>query len=361
MNSATYNRCSIMVKVALFAVPLLALFCVYIIGVAGSSTNSAEPVEAIRRVIVDVDAGPDDAWALFHLLSDPSVRVEAISCVKGNANVTNVARNVLRVLTALGKQSEIPVYLGSNEPLITPEPPSSANGGFFGSDGFSDIEFPDLPDPDMTLLRTSTLNDLNNLIEQYANEITIIQLGPLTNLALLFNVFPETRHRIREVFIMGGNRHGVGNTEKAAEFNFYSDPEAAHIVINKYEGNITVLPWETASRENLVANQTWRFEVLGSASHPVIQILNPVEKKPLGENDNWMPCDLLVAMAFTHPELVTEAKRYRADVELHGWLTRGQLVLDHMNEGQGDMVIIDNMDNERIVQMLVGLANSNTS
>uniref|UniRef100_A0A023ERR1 Putative salivary purine nucleosidase n=1 Tax=Aedes albopictus TaxID=7160 RepID=A0A023ERR1_AEDAL len=358
MNNETYKRCSIMVRIVCFALPLVVLFGVYVFGVTGATTTAAEPsVEAIRRVIVDVDAGPDDAWALFHLLSSPGVRVEAIVCVKGNTNVTNVGRNVLRVLTTLGKEKEIPVYLGSNERLITPEPASDSNGGYFGSDGFSDIDFSNLPDPDMTLLRTSTFNDLNNLIAQYPQEITFIQLGPSTNLALLFKVFPETRHRIREVFIMGGNRHGVGNTEKAAEFNFYSDPEAAHIVINNFAGNITILPWETASRENLVTNQTWRFEVLGNSSHPLLQMLNPVEKKPLGDEDNWMPCDLLVAIAFTHPELVTEIKRYRADVELYGWLTRGQLVLDHMNQGLGNVTIVDNMDSEKILQMLMKSTN----
>ncbi|XP_001649428.2 uncharacterized protein LOC5565084 [Aedes aegypti] len=356
MDRQTYNRCSMTVRIACFAIPLLVLFGVYLFGVTEASTNPAEPsVEAVRRVIVDVDTGPDDAWALFHLLSSPGVRVEAIICVQGNTNVTNVGRNVLRVLTALGKENEIPVYLGSNEQLITPGPKSDS--GYFGSDGFSDIDFPDLPEPDMSLLRSSPLNELNKLTEQHPREITFIQLGPLTNLALLFKVFPESRHRIREVFIMGGNRHGVGNTEKAAEFNFYSDPEAAHIVINNFGGNITILPWETASRENLITNQTWRFEVLGSAAHPLVQMLNPVERKPLGDNDSWMPCDLLVAMAFTHPYLVTETKRYRADVELYGWLTRGQLVLDHMNEGQGSVTIVDNMNREKILQMLLEMVN----
>lgn len=346
-----------MARIALIVLLLAVVFSLYFIG-ATSYTARAEPsVEAVRRVVVDVDAGPDDVWALYHLLSSPGVRVEAISCVKGNTNVTNVGRNVLRLLTVLGKEREIPVYLGSNERLITPEPVADPNGGYFGSDGFSDIEFPDLPEPDLSLLRqTSVFNELNKLIERYPDDLTFIQLGPLTNLALLFKVFPETRHRIRDLFIMGGNRHGVGNTEKAAEFNFYSDPEAAHIVVNNFGGNIKVLPWETASRENLVANQTWRFEFLGSGSHPVLQMLNPVEKKPLGEGDNWMPCDLLVAMAYTNPEIVTETKRYRADVELYGWLTRGQLVLDHMNQGQGNVTIIDNMDHVRIAQMLTDLA-----
>lgn len=174
---------------------------------------------------------------------------------------------------------------------------------------------------------------------------------------------------------MGGNRHGVGNTESAAEFNFYNDPEAAHIVINDYPGNITILPWESSSQENLIFNQvpslndankwkyykfrfmqTWRFDVLGNSSNPVVQILNPVEKNPLGVNDKWMPCDALVPMAFTNPEMVTERKLYRGNVELYGWLTRGQLVLDHMNEGVGNITIIDNMNRTLIMDKLTKLA-----
>ncbi|XP_058445410.1 nucleoside hydrolase-like isoform X2 [Malaya genurostris] len=341
-----------MERVSLFALLLTALALVLVISTNAKSANN---IASIRRVIVDVDAGPDDAWAVYHLLETPDVHIEAISCVRGNTNVTNVGRNVLRILTAVGKESEIPVYLGSNERLITPAPVVDPDSMFFGSDGFSDVIF-EGSHPNMSLLRSDTLSELYKLINLYRYEISYISLGPLTNLALLFKVYPETREWIKDVHIMGGNRHGVGNTQNAAEFNFFGDPEAANIVINNYLGSINILPWETASKDSLVMNQTWRFDVLGKTSNPVVQILNPVERKPLGPEDNWMPCDVLVAMSFTHPELVTERKRYRADVELHGWLTRGQLVLDHANEGTGNVTIIDNMDTAGVVEKLIDLA-----
>lgn len=83
--------------------------------------SSGQSLEQIKRVIVDVDAGPDDAWAVFHLLSTPSVRIEAISCVRGNTNATNVGRNVLRILTALGRENDVTrlscVYRKLQQPL----------------------------------------------------------------------------------------------------------------------------------------------------------------------------------------------------------------------------------------------------
>lgn len=156
---------------------------------------------------------------------------------------------------------------------------------------------------------------------------------------------------------MGGNRHGVGNTESAAEFNFYHDPEGANIVLNNYPGPITILPWETANRENLVMNQTWRFETIASGPpNPVLEILNPAERKALEAGANWLPCDLLVAMAFTHPELVTERQQYPGSVELAGLLTRGQLVLNHRSEGTGHITIVDNMDHFAVQRLIMGLA-----
>lgn len=351
---------SFWLKMSFVMTVLFVVVGVLVVALGTSSAINSQSVESVKRVIVDVDAGPDDAWAVFHLLSTPSVRIEAISCVRGNTNATNVGRNVLRILTALGRQNDVPVYIGSNERLITPAPVVKAEDMYFGSDGFSDIQFGE-PQPDITLLRfDDTLGELYRVVKQYRNDISFVSLGPLTNLALLLKVYPETREWISQVFIMGGNRHGVGNTQNAAEFNFFNDPEAANIVVNNYPGNITILPWETASLDNLVMNQTWRFDVLGKAANPVVQILNPVERKPLGDGDYWMPCDVLVAMAFTHPLLVTESKQYPANVELHGWLTRGQLVLDNAKVGTGNVKIIDNMDTSGVVQILLELAGVST-
>lgn len=87
--------------------------------------------------------------------------------------------------------------------------------------------------------------------EKYPKNVTLFATGPLTNLALAAKVFPEVRDLVKEIYIMGGNIRGVGNASSAAEFNFFWDPEAAHIVLELFNCKKTILPWETCSPDSI--------------------------------------------------------------------------------------------------------------
>lgn len=82
--------------------------------------------------------------------------------------------------------------------------------------------------------------------------ITIISVGPLTNLALAYKMYPEITLQIKDIFIMGGNHLGVGNLTRTAEFNFHADPESAHIVLDKSKCVVTILPWEACLEKNFL-------------------------------------------------------------------------------------------------------------
>lgn len=82
--------------------------------------------------------------------------------------------------------------------------------------------------------------------------ITIISVGPLTNLALAYKMYPGISSQIKDIFIMGGNHLGVGNMTKTAEFNFHADPESAHIVLDNSKCMITILPWEACLEKNFL-------------------------------------------------------------------------------------------------------------
>lgn len=152
---------------------------------------------------------------------------------------------------------------------------------------------------------------------------------------------------------MGGNTQGVGNTTKSAEFNFYNDPEAAHIVLNERSFPINILPWETCLLKTFVVPLHWRLEVVGLQKHKAVKLLNEVEKKQYTKfgYTNWTVCDALVAGAFLFPKCVIRESFWNAEVELYGRVTRGQLVLDHLRTTDHNVRIIEEIDAEQFKQI----------
>ncbi|XP_058816421.1 nucleoside hydrolase-like [Topomyia yanbarensis] len=304
-----------------------------------------------RRVIVDVDVGTDDAWALLLLLKCEkkfNFKVEAISCTHGNTDVNNAARNVLRILAAIGR-TDVPVYKGASEPLITPAAVHEQH--FHGLDGFGDLDF-ELPDESL-IKPEHAVSELFRRVSADPGNISLIFVGPLTNMALCLKMYPEIRNKIRDLFIMGGNRHGVGNVTRAAEFNFWADPEAAHIVFNNVQCPITLLPWETCVSEHKDLSMEWRMNVVGSSANKAVQMLNQVEAKCYKKWMMWMPCDAFLAAVFVKPSIVTHAENFHVDIELSGRLTRGQVVPDHLKSSKDNTRIVDKLDGEQFKLLML--------
>nr|CAI5870300.1 unnamed protein product [Callosobruchus analis] len=203
----------------------------------------------MRRIVVDVDAGVDDYVALLiflHADKRSDVKIEAIICTNGNTTRENVVRNVVRLLELVGR-TDIPVYRGAKEQFILHRKPFIVHQQplhlHHGQDGFGDIEHD--KEPDVSVVKDTPASvALRQLVVSAPNEISVICLGPLTTLALTLKLFTELAHQIKDVWIMGGNIRGVGNITSAAEFNFYMDPEAVHIVLECLKCEIYILPWE---------------------------------------------------------------------------------------------------------------------
>lgn len=202
-----------------------------------------------RNLIVDVDVGCDDAWALFILLKamdNGLCNIVAITCTNGNTTVDNVARNVLRVLQVVGRERDIPVYKGAVKELIS----TKMLDQFHGVDGLSDLQWE--TEPDVGLIRQEhAVNKMYELVRERPKDISIMCLGPLTNLAIALRLFPEMAEQIKGLYLMGGNNQGVGNTTKAAEFNFYLDSEAVSIVLSTVQCPVTILPWEACIERSI--------------------------------------------------------------------------------------------------------------
>ena len=174
------------------------------------------------KVILDVDTGVDDAFAILFASRHPEIELLGITCVDGNTNLVQVVRNTLTVLDA-AEAPDIPVSAGATKPLLGS---SLYAEHVHGSDGLGDIGAKPSqrkvdPRPAVELIR--------DLIESSDEPLTLIPLGPLTNIALFLRAFPKSAAKLKQIVLMGGSA-SEGNATPTAEFNIWHDPEAAGIV-----------------------------------------------------------------------------------------------------------------------------------
>jgi pyrimidine-specific ribonucleoside hydrolase len=178
-----------------------------------------------RPIVIDTDPGLDDAMALLLALRSPELDVRALTIVHGNASVEQCAHNARRVLHVAGR-CDVPVVAGATAPLLRER---LAGWVGHGPDGLGDIAGPACAAVGPT---TSAVRFLVETLAAAAEPVTLVPIGPLTNVALLLAAAPELKPRIREIVAMGGAVFCAGNRTAAAEFNVLADPEAARIVFH---------------------------------------------------------------------------------------------------------------------------------
>lgn len=147
---------------------------------------------------------------------------------------------------------------------------------------------------------------------------------------------------------MGGSHLGVGNVSACAEFNFWSDPEAANIVFSESKCQTYIFPWEPCLEAgNAMPFTDWRIKELAGNSNPFTNLLDPVEIKAYKDIlEYWTPCDNFLACCFIVPKMVQKVKKRHVTVELAGSHTRGQMVIDHINKNEPNAFIIEQIDVE---------------
>lgn len=171
-----------------------------------------------QNIIIDTDPGIDDAMALMLAIKSKKFDILAITTVAGNVGIENTTANTRKILEILG--SNIPVYSGAKKPLKKPQIKAQVHG----DKGLGKLIHNTKPN-----LTKNAIEKLNEILIKNKN-VTIVTLGPLTNIALLIKKYPKSTKRIKKIVMMGGSIDEPGNRSKVAEFNFYFDPHAARIV-----------------------------------------------------------------------------------------------------------------------------------
>jgi len=178
----------------------------------------------LRPLVIDTDPGVDDAIALLVAAASPEVELRAVTTVFGNVSVSQTTENALRIL-ALAGADHIPVATGADRPLVHPQPHRAAH--VHGANGLGGVE---LPSAQRLAEGTPAVRLLADLLHGSSEPVTVCAVGPLTNLALLVATDPAAAARIERLVVMGG-AYGSGNVTPTAEFNVWSDPEAAQRVL----------------------------------------------------------------------------------------------------------------------------------
>ncbi|MBN1680228.1 MAG: nucleoside hydrolase [Anaerolineae bacterium] len=295
------------------------------------------------RLIIDTDAGVDDAQAIMMALTSPGVTVEAITTVTGNVHVDHVYRNVFTVLEIM--QGDAPVYRGADHPLL----PDSwhPEERVHGSDGLG--EYHDRPPTRRQLEDEPAAVALVRLANENPGELTLIALGPLTNIALACKLDPAFPQKIRQFAFMGGTIEARGNTEAlTAEFNVFCDPEAAAIVLSGFPDAL-MLSWETTLRHPFAWDDFDALTAIGTTAARFLRDITAHSHKflrvVLADYGFLLPDPLAMAVTLD-PALILGSERRYVTVELEGRHTRGQTVIDHFGTLRRDpnIMIVTGVD-----------------
>ncbi|WMT42310.1 nucleoside hydrolase [Paenibacillus sp. D2_2] len=284
----------------------------------------------MRKAILDVDTGIDDALGIMLAIRSGELDVLGITTVNGNVSLETATKNTCKILDLIHADPSISVYPGASHPLLR-------NPVFehrvHGQDGLGGA---------LADMHPSGRADLSGfgpdfIIEQarlYPGEVTLIATGPLTNVALALAKRPSLVHELKEIVIMGGAVQTYGNITPVAEYNMYVDPEAAQLVLQAGFPRLTLIGLDVTRRALLTSEH---IDTLGES-----EIANYVRQSTSDymqryfERNGVQACamhDPLAVATAIWPELV-ETTRYYVDVETRSELCDGQTVCDFQNRLQ---------------------------
>lgn len=207
---------------------------------------------------IDCDTGVDDALAITYLSALSHIRIVGVGTVSGNIDAETAAINSANLLEMLGL-TDVPVAVGDRDWLATP-----FDGGapeVHGANGIGNVE---LPNAQREPSAESAVDLLLRLSHEHVGELSVLALGPLTNLARALEIDPEVAGRVKALTVMGGAALAPGNVSAVAEANFIKDPEAARKVLES-GWNMTIAPLDVTMKQRLTRSHLAR---LADSGHP---------------------------------------------------------------------------------------------
>jgi len=272
----------------------------------------------VRRFIIDTDTASDDAVALVMALHYPDVQIEAITVVAGNVPVEQGVQNALYTVELCNKS--VPVYSGLASPLFYPLETAEY---FHGHDGLGDIG---LPLAGRQPANGRAIDVIVETINRYPGQITLVTLGPLTNIAFALLFDSSIAHKVKECIVMGGVGYGIGNITPVAEYNIWVDPQSAKIVFDSGMP-LKMVGWDVSISAATITSTD--EETIRNINTPLAAFCMNIQNTHASVKNRTVLADP-IAMAIALDESIAgETKRLYVGIETQSELCRGQTVVDH--------------------------------
>jgi inosine-uridine nucleoside N-ribohydrolase len=272
-------------------------------------------------IIFDTDPGHDDAFALLLAAHAPELKLLAVTTVAGNQTLDKTTLNARRVMT-MGRIRDVPLAAGMATPLIRPLVTAPQVHGESGLDGY------DFGDPEVDIVEEHAVDLIVRTVRDSAEPVTLVPVGPLTNIAMAFLRAPEIKSKTARIVLMGGAAY-LGNVTPAAEFNIYVDPEAAAIVFGAGVP-ITMVGLDATHQARIRPEERERIRAFGTPVGRMVAELMQWYGQHHQRRFGWdaPPVhDALAVAAVMNPDLL-ETKHVNVVLETTGTYTAGRTVCD---------------------------------
>lgn len=261
-------------------------------------------------VFIDTDPGVDDAFAIMMAKASQELEIKGMSAVAGNVGLDHTLKNTLGLCQLLNIQ--VPIYKGAKEPMVIDLEDASE---IHGAGGLGNYQFENI---DKREEKDYAWDGLYKIAKENKGELTIIALGPLTNIALAILKYPDLPKYVKKLIIMGGNFKDFGNTAPYSEFNFWADPHAAQVVI-KSELETVILGLDCTRQATLTQEE---FKLLDPEDGKINKLVSSL----LDVKHLHLP-DAVAMAAAIKPEIFTFEDHFATCITDRG-ITQGWSIAD---------------------------------
>lgn len=279
----------------------------------------------MQQLIVDTDPGEDDVLAILTAVAHPTTQIDAITVAAGNVGLDHTLNNVGVLLELL--EIDVPFYAGCQRPFVQAGPDAAYAHGEDGL-GNTDLRSTRQPQP------THASIELVRRAKAEPGALTLVTLGPLTNIATALKLEPNLPNLLKRIVMMGGAVTAQGNINRTAEFNIYADPEAAFVVFEGWAATgreIELADWELTTRHGIPLaerNRWWELDNKKSRFFKKISAYSDQFIEAERGRSIQFYADPVAMVVALEPDLVTQSEHRFVTVGLEGQHTRGQTVVD---------------------------------